>query len=90
VNFFCATWNGIVYKGVVDDLFDDWSDFEMRLHEKRESAQIIQFPLNRRFEARQQDVAATAMDARVAAALDPAWYHMEAMDERTPTNPPKH
>ena len=68
---------------------DDWSDFEMRMNEKRESAQIIQFPLSRRFEARQQD-AAPVMDARIAAALDPAWYHMEAMDERTPANPPKH
>jgi hypothetical protein len=68
---------------------DDWSDVEMQLNEKRESAQIIQFPLNRRFETRRPDVA-PVMDARVAAALDPAWYHMEAMDERTPTNPPKH
>jgi hypothetical protein len=78
-----------VYKGIVDDLFDDWSDFEMRINEKRESAQIIQFPLNRRFETRRQE-AVPAIDPRVAAALDPAWYHMEAMDEPKPANPPKH
>jgi hypothetical protein len=61
----------------------------MRMNEKRESAQIIQFPLNRRFETRGQD-AAIAIDPRVAAALDPAWYHMEAIDEASPSNPPKH
>lgn len=61
----------------------------MRLNEKRESAQIIQFPLNRRFETRQRE-AAQSVDPRVAAALDPAWYHMEAMDEPAPINPPKH
>lgn len=61
----------------------------MRLNEKRESAQIIQFPLNRRFEARGQETAAS-IDPRIAAALDPAWYHMEAMDEPAPANPPKH
>jgi hypothetical protein len=61
----------------------------MRLNEKRESAQIIQFPLNRRFETRGQETA-SAVDPRVAAALDPAWYHMEAIDESKPTNPPKH
>lgn len=61
----------------------------MRLNEKRESAQIIQFPLNRRFEASRQE-AAQAIDPRVAAALDPAWYHMEAMDEPAPAKPPKH
>lgn len=61
----------------------------MRLNEKRESAQIIQFPLNRRFEARHQEAAQT-IDPRIAAALDPAWYHMEAMDEPAPSKPPKH
>lgn len=59
----------------------------MRLNEKRESAQIIQFPLNRRLEACQPE-AVQAIDPRVIAALDPAWYHMDAMDE--PANPPKH
>jgi hypothetical protein len=61
----------------------------MRLNEKRESAIIIQFPLNRRFETQRPDVA-RVVDPRVAAALDPAWYHMEAMDETKPANPPKH
>ena len=61
----------------------------MRLNEKRESAQIIQFPLNRRFETRRAEMVST-IDPRVAAALDPAWYHMEAMDEQTPAVPPKH
>lgn len=61
----------------------------MRLNEKRESAQIIQFPLNRRFETRRPDVA-PVMDPRVAAALDPAWYHMEAIDAPAPVIPPKH
>lgn len=61
----------------------------MPLNEKRESAQIIQFPLNRRFEARGQ-ATARAIDPRVAAALDPAWYHMEAIDDPAPVNPPKH
>lgn len=58
----------------------------MLQNEKRESAQIIQFPLSRRFEARRQDME-QAIDPRVLAALDPAWYHMEAMDE---SKPPKH
>jgi len=61
----------------------------MRLNEKRESAQIIQFPLNRRFEASRQNVA-QPIDPRIAAALDPAWYHMEAIEEPVPGNPPKH
>ena len=61
----------------------------MRLNEKRESAQIIQFPLNGRFEIRRQE-AIKAMDPRVLAALDPAWYHMEAIAEPTPAKPPKH
>ena len=61
----------------------------MQPNEKRESAQIIQFPLNRRFEARRPDMSQT-LDPRIAAALDPAWYHMEAIDESAPTNPPKH
>ena len=61
----------------------------MRMNEKRESAQIIQFPLNKRFEARAPEMA-QSMDSRVAAALDPAWYHMEAMDTPAPAFPPKH
>lgn len=61
----------------------------MMMNEKRESAQIIQFPLNRRFEARMNEPS-LAIDARVAAALDPAWYHMEAMDAPKPSNTPKH
>ena len=61
----------------------------MRVTEKRESAQIIQFPLNRRFEARRVEVSET-MDPRVAAALDPAWYHMEAMEAPAPVIPPRH
>lgn len=61
----------------------------MRMNEKRESAQIIQFPLNRRFEAGHADMVST-VDARVAAALDPAWYHMEAVQTPTPASPPKH
>jgi hypothetical protein len=79
-------WNEIVYKRFQDNTDEDWSDFEMQINEKRESAQIIQFPLNRRFEARRQETD-PVMDARVAAALDPAWYHMDAIDDRTP---PKH
>jgi len=58
-------------------------------NEKRESAQIIQFPLNRRFETRRQDVVQT-IDPRIAAALDPAWYHMEAIEAPAPAKPPKH
>ena len=58
-------------------------------NEKRESAQIIQFPLSRRFEAHRPDTA-LAIDPRIAAALDPAWYHMEAIDELAPAKPPKH
>lgn len=61
----------------------------MRFNEKRESAQIIQFPLNRRFPARREEMA-EAIDPRVAAALDPAWYHMEALDEQVPVHTPKH
>ena len=78
-----------MYKRIQDNSDQDWSDFEMRLNEKRESAQIIQFPLNRRFETHRQDVA-QPVDPRVAAALDPAWYHMEAIDEPAPVKPPKH
>lgn len=61
----------------------------MLMNEKRESAQIIQFPLNRRSEARRVEMAET-MDPRVAAALDPAWYHMEAMEAPAPVIPPRH
>ena len=78
-----------MYKEFQDRLYDDWSNFEMRLNEKRESAKIIQFPLNRRFETRQPDVT-QVVDPRVAAALDPAWYHMEAIDAPAPAVPPKH
>jgi hypothetical protein len=77
-----------MYKWIEDNSDHDWSDFEMRLNEKRESAQIIQFPLNRRFETRRQEPV-QPIDPRVAAALDPAWYHMEALDEAT-AKPPKH
>lgn len=68
---------------------DDWSELQMRMNEKRESAQIIQFPLNRRFEALLPEMA-QPIDPRVVAALDPAWYHMEAMDAPAPSIPPKH
>ncbi|MCB1445395.1 MAG: DUF2735 domain-containing protein [Rhizobiaceae bacterium] len=61
----------------------------MRLNEKRESAQIIEFPLDRRFPAQRRAMTDT-IDPRVAAALDPAWYHMEAMAEPTPVDPSKH
>ena len=61
----------------------------MQMNEKRESAQIIQFPLNRRFESRHAEMV-SSVDPRVAAALDPAWYHMEAMDKPSPAVPPKH
>ena len=61
----------------------------MRMNEKRESAQIIQFPLNKRFETQGPEVA-QSIDPRVAAALDPAWYHMEAMEAPAPVFPPKH
>jgi hypothetical protein len=62
----------------------------MRLNGKRESAQIIQFPLNRRFEMRQPEKVVEAIDPRVAAALDPAWYHMEAIAELAPADVPRH
>ena len=78
----------MVYKGVQHDQIMARSGMQM-MNEKRESAQIIQFPLNRRFEARAIEPS-LALDARVAAALDPAWYHMEAMDAPKPSNPPKH
>jgi hypothetical protein len=68
---------------------DDWSELQMRMNEKRESAQIIQFPFNRRFEARSAEMT-QSIDPRVIAALDPAWYHMEAMDTPAPAIPPKH
>lgn len=78
-----------MYKEFRTDSYDDWSDFEMRLNEKRESAKIIQFPLNRRFETHRPDVA-QVVDPRAATALDPAWYHMDAIDAPAPVNPPKH
>ncbi|MGV3549920.1 DUF2735 domain-containing protein [Rhizobium sp.] len=59
------------------------------MNEKRESAQIIQFPLNRRFDARCDEME-SSVDPRVAAALDPAWYHMEAVQTLSPAVPPKH
>ncbi|RYE43027.1 MAG: DUF2735 domain-containing protein [Hyphomicrobiales bacterium] len=77
---------GLVLQRHEDDSDEDWSDIAMLPNEKRESAQIIQFPLNRRFEPRRQDMT-QVIDPRIAAALDPAWYHMEAMDE---SKPPKH
>lgn len=61
----------------------------MQMNEKRESAQIIQFPLNRRFDPLREDKA-SSMDPRVIAALDPAWYHLEAMDGPAPKTPPRH
>jgi hypothetical protein len=33
---------------------------------------------------------AETMDPRIAAALDPAWYHMDAIDARPTAEPPKH
>lgn len=61
--------------------------FEMLVNEKRESAQIIQFPLNARTNARRLE-RAVELDNRMVEALEPAWYHTEAM--REPTNQPKH
>lgn len=61
----------------------------MQMNEKRESAQIIQFPLNRRFEAGRDNMVST-LDPRIAAALDPAWYHMEALEAPVPAIPPRH
>lgn len=60
----------------------------MLQNEKRPSAQIIQFPIGRRFEAKAD--ATQIIDPRVAAALDPAWYHMEAIQDQPPANPHKH
>ncbi|MBX9458418.1 MAG: DUF2735 domain-containing protein [Rhizobium sp.] len=60
----------------------------MLQNEKRHSAEIIQFPLSRRFETR--PAVAQAIDPRAAAALDPAWYHMEAIVDQPPANPPRH
>jgi hypothetical protein len=79
----------MVYKRFEDNSDVDWSDIAMLPNEKRASAQIIQFPVNRRFEARLQDVT-QVVDPRVAAALDPAWYHMDAIDAPAPAKPPKH
>ena len=61
----------------------------MVVNEKREGAQIIQFPLNARIKARHQEMA-EAMDARMDEALDPAWYHGEAMREPDAAAKPKH
>lgn len=61
----------------------------MHPNEKRASAQIIQFPLNKRFEARRPEID-PVLDARIAAALDPAWYHLEAIGEPTVAVPPRH
>lgn len=59
----------------------------MRVNEKRESAQIIQFPSNARIMARRLE-RAVELDNRMVEALEPAWYHTDAM--REPTNQPKH
>ena len=62
-------------------------DLKMMMNEKRESAQIIQFPTNARMAARRDQMAAQ-LDNRMIEALEPAWYHVDAMRE-TP-NQPKH
>jgi len=59
----------------------------MMVNEKRESAQIIQFPTNARMIARREELA-MQLDNRMIEALEPAWYHVEAMRETTPR--PKH
>jgi hypothetical protein len=59
----------------------------MMVNEKRESAQIIQFPTNARMAARRDQMAAQ-LDNRMIEALEPAWYHVDAMRETT--NQPKH
>ena len=62
-------------------------DLKMMMNEKRESAQIIQFPTNARMIARREPMA-MQLDNRMIEALEPAWYHMDAMRETT--NQPKH
>ena len=64
-----------------------WRRIEMLMNERRESAQIIQFPLNARINARHMERAAEIGD-RMVEALEPAWYHSEAV--REPSNQPKH
>jgi hypothetical protein len=64
-----------------------WRRFEMMVNEKRESAQIIQFPTNARMIARREELA-MQLDNRMIEALEPAWYHVDAMRETTPQ--PKH
>jgi hypothetical protein len=62
-------------------------DLKMMLNEKRESAQIIQFPTNASMIARREQLAARR-DNRMIEALEPAWYHVDAMRESK--NQPKH
>lgn len=59
----------------------------MLMNEKRESAQIIQFPTNARILARHQKLA-EVLDNRMIEALEPAWYHVDAMHEAE--KQPKH
>ena len=59
----------------------------MMMNEKRESAQIIQFPTNARMIARRQQMT-EQFDNRMIEALEPAWYHVDAMRETM--NQPKH
>lgn len=59
----------------------------MLVNEKRESAQIIQFPLDARMNARRLERAFDP-DNRMIEALEPAWYHTDAM--REPSDPSKH
>lgn len=59
----------------------------MLMNEKREGAQIIQFPTSARMIARRQQTA-EQLDNRMIEALEPAWYHVDAIRETT--NQPKH
>jgi hypothetical protein len=52
----------------------------MQMNEKRESAQIIPFPTNARMIARREQVADQPGN-RMIEALEPAWYHTDAMRE---------
>lgn len=61
----------------------------MLMNEKREGAQIIQFPTSARMLARRLDRAEEA-DTRMIEALEPAWYHTDAMRETTAPGQPKH
>ena len=59
----------------------------MLMNEKREGAQIIQFPTSARTAARRME-RTVELDNRMVEALEPAWYHVDAM--REPANQPKH